>query len=140
MVAAAEAISQGRQARNDGNLPAARERYAEAARIYREQNDLLAYAHTIRHIADIYRQESNSAEARPLYEEALELYRSNLHTGLLDLANAVRPYALLKEQMGEFDSARMLWEEARHLYGSLRVDAGVSECDAHITQLRRPIS
>ena len=135
MVNATEAISQGRQARNEGNFPAAREHYAEAARIYREQDDVLAYAHTIRHIADIYRQERNSVAAKPLYEEALELYRSNLDTKLLDLANAVRPYALLNEQQGNFDLARKLWQEARHLYGSIRLDVGVSECDAHLTQL-----
>jgi tetratricopeptide (TPR) repeat protein len=66
---------------------------AVAANAYREQNDVLAYAHTIRHIADIYQQEGNSEEAKLLYEEALELYRSNLGTKLLDLANTVRPYA-----------------------------------------------
>jgi tetratricopeptide (TPR) repeat protein len=136
MVAAAEEISQGRQARNDGNFSAARAYYAEAARIYRDQNDTLAYAHTIRHIADIYQQESNLTEAKPLYEESLELYRGNLNTKLLDLANTVRPYALLNEEQGNLDLARKLWEEARHLYGSLRVDAGVSECEAHISRLK----
>jgi tetratricopeptide (TPR) repeat protein len=137
MVTAAEAISKGRQARNEGNLPVAREHYAEAAKIYREQDDVLAYAHTIRHVADIYQQECNSVEAKPLYEEALELYRSNLGTKLLDLANTVRPYALLNEEQGNFDFARKLWREARHLYGSLRLDVGVSECDAHISQLQQ---
>jgi tetratricopeptide (TPR) repeat protein len=136
MIAATEAISDGRQARNEGNFPIAREHYAKAAKIYREQNDLLAYAHTIRHIADIYRQERNSSKAKPLYEEALELYRSNLNTKLLDLANTVRPYALLNEAQGNLGLARKLWEEARILYGSLRLVAGVSECDTHISQLQ----
>jgi len=138
MVAASDFVSQGRQARNEGRFSVAREQYAEAAKIYRDQNDSLAYAHTIRHIADIYRQESNLAEAKPLYEASLEIYRSNLDTRLLDLANTVRPYALLNEEQGNVDLARKLWEEARHLYGSLRVDAGVSECDAHISQLQQP--
>jgi tetratricopeptide (TPR) repeat protein len=137
MVAATEAISQGRQARNDGKFSVARGHYAEAAKIYRDQNDSLAYAHTIRHIADIYLQESNLAEAKPLYEESLEIYRSNLDTRIIDLANIVRSYALLNEKQGYLDLARKLWEEARHLYGSLRVDAGVSECNAHISQLKK---
>jgi tetratricopeptide (TPR) repeat protein len=132
---AIEAISQGRQARDAGDFSAAREYYAKAARIYREQNDVLAYAHTVRHIADIHQQERNLAEAKPLYEEALDLYRSNLATKLLDLANTVRPYALLIEEQGNFELARRLWEEARYLYGSLRLDAGVSECDDHLTRL-----
>ena len=103
---AAEAISLGRQARKQGNFPAAREHYAEAARIYRQQGDILTYAHTIRHIADIYQQERNPAEAKPLYEEALELYRHNLDTKLLDLANTVRPYALLNEELGNCDLSK----------------------------------
>ena len=137
MSAAADAIAQGRRARHEGILPVARERYADAARIYREQNDFLAYAHAIRHVADIYVQEHNLAEAKALYEEALELYRSNLNTKLLDIANTVRPYALLNEAQGNFDLATKLWREARHLYGSLRLDVGVSECDEHLARLRQ---
>lgn len=135
MVSAAEAISAGRQARIIGDLRTARAHYAEAARIYNDQNDALAYAHTIRHIADMFQEESNLREAKPLYEESLELYRSNLNTKLLDLANTVRPYALLNEEQGNLDLARELWEEARHLYCSLRIEAGVSECEAHISRL-----
>ncbi len=136
MATAAEVIAQGRQARNDGNLAVARARYAAAAKIYRDQNDVLAYAHTIRHIADIYQQESNLVEAKPLYEESIELYRSNLSTRILDLANALRPYALLNEAQGRVETARKLWEEARQLYSSVRVEAGVSECDVHISKLQ----
>jgi len=137
MTIASEAVSQGRQAQNEGNLPLAREHYAEAARIYRGQNDSLAYAHTIRHIADIFQQERNLTDAKPLYEESLELYRGNLNTKLLDLANTVRPYAQLNEELGNLDAARELWQEARHLYNSLRLEPGVSECDAHISKLQR---
>jgi tetratricopeptide (TPR) repeat protein len=136
MPAAAEAISQGRQARNEGHLSVARAYYAEAAKIYRDQNDSLAYAHTVRHIADIYHQESNTAEAKNLYEECLELYRTNLDTKVLDLANTVRPCALLNEEQGNLALARDLWEEARHLYASIRIEAGVSECDAHLSKLQ----
>jgi tetratricopeptide (TPR) repeat protein len=135
MSAATEAIDHGRQARNEGNLPVAREFYTEAARLYREQNDSLAYAHVIRHTADIHRKERSFSEAKLLYEEALELYRSNLNTKLLDLANTVRPYAILLEMQGDRDSATKLWKEASHLYDSLRIDEGVSECDTHLSQL-----
>ncbi len=135
MVVATESVSRGHQARSEGNFAVAREHYAEAATVYREQKDMLAYAHTIRHIADIYQEESNLIEAKPLYEEALELYRSSLATKLLDLANAVRPYALLNEKLGNLHLAKILWEEASHLYRSLRIDAGVSECGAHIARL-----
>jgi tetratricopeptide (TPR) repeat protein len=98
---ASEAAAKGYQLRKEGNLPLARECYAEAAQLYRDQKDVLAYAHSIRHIADIYQQEKNPASARTLYEEALEIYRSNLGTRLLDLANTVRPYAILIEEAGD---------------------------------------
>lgn len=132
---AAEAISQGVKARKQSDLRAARAHYAIAADIYRGQDDALAYAHTIRHIADMYLDESDLVEARPLYEEALEIYRGNLQTRLLDLANTVRPFALLNEASGNLAVATQLWQEARNLYSSLRVEEGVRECDAHLTQL-----
>lgn len=134
---ALEATARGRQARNDGDFPAARKHYSEAAEAYRQANDRLAYAHAIRHIADLYQQEREPAKAKPLFQEALELYRSNLNTKLLDLANTVRPYALLLEEEGDLASARKLWEEARLLYSSLRLDEGVSECRAHLIHLQQ---
>jgi tetratricopeptide (TPR) repeat protein len=120
----------------------ARAHYGHAAEMYREQGDVLAYAHTIRHVADIWmqegktRQEGNAVDAKPLYEEALEIYRSNLDTKLLDLANTVRPCALVQEALGNTDFAMALWEEARNLYGSLRIEAGVEECGARLSKLR----
>ena len=137
MTTAAEAIAQGRQARVEGNFSGARAHYSAAAKIYHDQNDVLAYAHTIRHIADIYVEESNLAQAKPLYEESIELYRTNFSTKVLDLANALRPYALLNEAQGNLDLARKFWEEAKELYSSVRVEAGVSECEEHISKLQR---
>jgi tetratricopeptide (TPR) repeat protein len=133
---ASEAAAKGYQLRREGNLPLARECYAEAARLYRDQKDVLAYAHSIRHIADIYQEEKNPASARTLYEEALEIYRGNLATRLLDLANTVRPYAILIEGEGDSAAALALWKEARNLYGSLRLQQGVDECSHHILQLQ----
>jgi tetratricopeptide (TPR) repeat protein len=137
MYSASEAATQAYQARKDGNLSVARERYADAAKLYRELNDVLAYAHAIRHIADIYQQEHNPLPAKPLYEEALEIYRSNLETRLLDLANTVRPYALLMEEQGDTALAMKLWEEARNLYGSLRINEAVFECNRHVAHLQQ---
>ncbi len=129
---AGELIQDGRKARAEHQLAEARRLYTEAAALHREENNPLAYAHDIRHIADMFLQESQLAEAQPLYEEALELYRSNLNTKLLDLANTVRPYALLHEKLGNHETAKEHWQEARNLYASLRLEAGVNECDNHL--------
>jgi tetratricopeptide (TPR) repeat protein len=135
MVTAAEAIAKGVQARKEKDLIAARTHYAAAAELLREQGDVLAYAHAIRHIADMFLDEEDLAEAKPLFEESLEIYRGNLHTTVLDLANTVRPYALLQEMQGNVELARELWLEARNLYGSLRLDVGVAECEKHLEKL-----
>ena len=135
MPTAAESIAEGKRARAEHNLSAARAHYAKAAEIFREEENHLAYAHTIRHIADMFLDEAKHAEARPLYEEALEIYRGSLDTKLLDLANTVRPYALLNEAIGNIDLAREHWQEARNLYASLRLDIGVEECGKHLAKL-----
>jgi len=132
---AAQLIEDGRKARAEHRLEDARRLYAEAAQLYRSDKNPLACAHTIRHVADMFLNESRYAEAEPLYEEALELYRSSLNTKLLDLANTVRPFALLHEKIGNPEAARQLWQEARNLYASLRIEPGVKECDAHIAKL-----
>jgi tetratricopeptide (TPR) repeat protein len=129
---AGELIQDGRKARAERRLDEARRQYAEAAALYRDEKNPLACAHTIRHIADMFLDESRLTDAKPLYEEALELYRGNLHTKLLDLANTVRPYALLHEKLGNHETAKTLWQEARNLYASLRIEPGVSECDNHL--------
>ncbi len=136
MNALTEAVSRGRQARQEGRLFVAREHYAEAAWLSRGQGDVLSYAHAIRHIADIYQEEHNGTRALALYEEALALYRGRLDTRLLDLANTVRPYALLMEEQGKTDLAIELWDEARVLYGSLRISDGVAECERHLSDLQ----
>jgi tetratricopeptide (TPR) repeat protein len=137
MSAGSEAAAKGYQARREGNLSSAREYYADAAKLHREHGEILAYAHTIRHVADIYQQEHNPTAAKLLYEEALEIYRGNLDTKLLDLANTVRPYALLVEEQGSPALALKLWEEAKSLYSSLRIEPGVTECSKHVAHLQQ---
>lgn len=101
-------IELGRIERNRHNTGQAIELYQEAAGILRSLPNPLKVAHTIRHVGDILRQEGSLgalAEARACYEEALFTYRAHAETPNLDLANAIRGYALLKEQSGEKEGA-----------------------------------
>ncbi|HTS34656.1 MAG TPA: tetratricopeptide repeat protein [Candidatus Solibacter sp.] len=109
--------------------------YREAAQILRGGADRLGFAHTIRHLADILRHEQSYEEAASCYEEALRTYRDHHSTTPLDLANAIRGFALLKENTGAREEARSSWQEARRLYESVEVRAGVNECDARIAEL-----
>jgi len=101
--------------------------YEEAAEIYHGLNDPLKLAHTVRHVGDILREMGRFAGAAPAYSEALTIYHDHEDTQLLDLANAVRGLALLKEDLGEKAEAKALWEEAGILYAEVKVEAGVKE-------------
>jgi tetratricopeptide (TPR) repeat protein len=121
--------------RNLRDVDAAERHYREASEIYRSLENPLKAAHTIRHAADILREQKKPDQAALLYAESLEIYRMQKETPLLDLENAVRGFALLKEQTGDRTEAMNLWREARDLYELTGIEAGVSESDARISLL-----
>jgi tetratricopeptide (TPR) repeat protein len=121
----------GQIERDLGRGDAARPLYEEAVSICRDEGDALLLAHTVRHLGDIHRDARRLADAEPCYHEALALYRSH-QTNPLDLANVLRPLAILKESQGKDDEARTLWSEARDLYATAGVPIGVAECSARL--------
>lgn len=131
----ASLIGLGQTERDLKNSAAALQHYREAVDILRSGADRLRSAHTIRHLADILREEGSLELARPLYEEALEIYREQKDTQPLDMANAIRGFALLRGLAGESDEATLLWQEARKLYALLDVRAGVQESVTQIARL-----
>src|SRR5271157_3384218 len=116
---------------------AARESYEEAAALYRAEGDALKIAHSVRHLGDIHREEGRPDLAEPCYREALDLYRGHEQTPPLDLANAIRGLAILKDHSGDTEAAKSLWEEARELYASVKVEAGVAESSRRLARLTR---
>ncbi|MCX5658814.1 MAG: tetratricopeptide repeat protein [Planctomycetota bacterium] len=127
----------GQIERDLGRGEAARPLYEEAVALCRAEADPLLLAHTVRHLGDIHQDAGRLTLAEPCYHEALALYRADPGTPKLDLANAVRPLALLKEAGGNRDEARKLWAEAKSLYEATHVSAGVDECAAHLADLDR---
>lgn len=119
---------------------AARQHYEEAAAIYRAEGDALKLAHTVRHLGDIHQDQGRVDLAEPCYHEALHLYRSNEQTPPLDLANAIRGLAILKDSRHETEQAKLLWEEARDLYASAGVKEGVEESSRRLVLLARRAS
>jgi tetratricopeptide (TPR) repeat protein len=120
------------------NGAAALQCYQQAAAIYRDLADDPRFAHTIRHVGDILLEQGAIEEARPCYEEALGIYRQQATTSPLDLANAMRGFALLREQAGEREQAKALWQEARIVYEYAGVQPGVQESDVRIARLGGP--
>ena len=121
--------------RDTGNTAAAVPLYEEAVADCRAIGDRALLAHTLRHLGDVHRDLSQFAQAETCYREALSLYRASESTRPLDLANAVRPFALLKERTGQHAEARELWAEAHRLYTSVNARAGVEECASHLQKL-----
>jgi len=115
---------------------AALRHYEEAVALYRDQGDPLKLAHTIRHVADIQRHVGNHRLAEGCYDETLRIYREHPETPPLDLANALRGWALLKEAVGEIEQARTQWQEAGQLYADVHVEAGVTESKRRMELLK----
>jgi tetratricopeptide (TPR) repeat protein len=122
----------GRIERDRGELEEARSLYEEAVGVYRGLDDPLALAHTVRHLGDVHREAGRPELAGPCYDEALSLYRSHDEATPLDLANAVRSLAVLKDGTGDVAEARRLWGEAKRLYREVGVSEGVAECSARL--------
>ena len=125
----------GQIERDQNDLDAALKNYQEAVAIYRRKDDVQRLAHSIRHVADIHRHLGNSQFAESCYREALDLYRADAGTGQLDLANAIRGYAILKAQIGDGEQARLLWEEAGKLYAAVGVQEGAAESSRQLALL-----
>ena len=128
----------GQIERDLNNNDAALRLYEEAVAICREEGDALMLAHTVRHIGDIHQDARRDELAEPCYHEALSIYRSHAETLPLDLANTIRPLAILKETAGEFEEATRLWTEARDLYAAVNVSQGVAESSRRLARLQFP--
>ena len=101
----------------------------------RKVDDPLRLAHAVRHLGDAYYYARRPAQAEPCYVEALSIYRRHENRRSLDLANAIRSFAVLKDEIGAADESQRLWQEARDLYLSLNVSAGVAESAARLALL-----
>jgi tetratricopeptide (TPR) repeat protein len=110
--------------------------YEEAVSHCREIGDRMWLAHTIRHLGDANQDVDELSRAEECYREALSLYRRSRSVRLGDLANAVRPFAILKERLGDRSAAIELWTEAHELYSSIKMQAGIDESASHIEKLR----
>lgn len=124
----------GQIERDRSALDSAQRHYVAALNVSRALDDSLLIAGTARHLGDIFREIGLNEQAEPLLTEAISRYRRSLNTKVLDLANALRPLALLLASRGDASAARSLWQEARVLYSAVNVSAGTAECDAQIAK------
>jgi tetratricopeptide (TPR) repeat protein len=124
----------GESARRQRDLPAAQKYYEEASSLLRESADRMKFAHTVRHLGDVYVEMQNWPDAESCYIAALEIYRRQPAARVLDFANALRAYAVLKDKSGKRAESLALWAEAGSLYKAEGIQAGAEECDRHTSQ------
>jgi tetratricopeptide (TPR) repeat protein len=103
----------------------------------RKVDDPLRLAHTVRHLGDAYYYAGRWPLAEPCYVEALAIYRRYENRRPLDLANAIRSFAVLKDEVGAAEEAERLWQEAHDLYLSLDASAGIAESAARLALVAR---
>ena len=109
--------------------------YEEAVALCRQEGDALLLAHTVRHLGDIHQDAGRPELAEPCYVEALTIYRSEREAAPLDLANAIRPLATLKEGANEWEQSQTFWQEAKELYARANVPQGVRESSRRLALL-----
>lgn len=102
-------------------------KYKFAVAQARKVDDPLKLAHRLRHLGDAYYYAKRSAQADACYVEALSIYRDNELRQPLDLANAIRSFAVLKGESGAAEEARSLWQEAHDLYVAVSDAPDVTE-------------
>jgi tetratricopeptide (TPR) repeat protein len=112
-------------------------RWKLAVAALRNGHDRLRLAHSVRHLGGAYYYAGRAKLAEHCYIEALSIYRTRGDVRPLDLANALRGFAVLKDETGEGQEARRLWQEAHHLYLSVHATAGIAESAARLALLAR---
>jgi len=123
------------EARAAGQRAQGRQAYGDALSAARQVDDVRALAHALRHVSDMDREDGRSIDALEAAREAVALYRPWGEAAALELANALRLQALAQDDLGQPSEA--IWGEARLLFLSLKVEAGVSECDQRLPERHR---
>lgn len=126
-------IDEAKMAMDDARPADARNAYAKAAALSREQGQPLLRAHALRHLSDLDRSVGRAEMALASADQALALYQAQADSDPLDRANALRLAAMALEDLRRPRDAAKRWEAARALYAERGVEAGVAECDDRLS-------
>lgn len=125
-------LTAAREARAEGRRVEARNGYAQAAALSREEGEPLLQAHALRHLSDIDREAGQADAALAHAEQALALYRAHGGGQGADVPNSLRLKALSLDALRRREAAVVAWTEARDLYAGIGLTAGVDECEARL--------
>lgn len=108
----------------------------ESLSYYKKSKDLNKIAHSTRHIADLEYHLGNYDNSEEFYKASLKLYRENKNTNSLDMANALRGYAILLEKNKKGLEAIQIWTGAKQYYEASNIKAGINEANKKIKLLQ----
>lgn len=94
-------------------------------------------AHSLRHVADTFYSLNEIEEARSRYENVLEIYSAQEETNDVDMANALRGYALVLEKQDEKAAAVKEWSTILTIYEKYNLKSGITEAKSKIDQLEK---
>lgn len=102
---------------------------------YKKTKNQSKIAHSIRHLADVQFQLGQLNKAEKNYQLSINLYRT-IGSSHLDLANALRGFAILLEKKDKLREAKKVWEETKELYQKCDIVAGIQEADDKLENLK----
>ena len=118
-----------------GRLDVATQRYAQAVELCRRRPVSSRLPHVLRHLGMLQFRARNLLAAISCCEEAVEIRRGETDTPPLEMANTLRPLALIREAEGRSAEAAALWKEAAGLYAAAGVESGVRESRSRLAAL-----
>ena len=92
-------------------------------------------AHSTRHLADLQCHLGQHAESENNYQKAINMYKESSSLQAGNLANALRGFAIVLENLNKLNEARTTWSEVKTLYQSLGIQAGVDEASDRMDAL-----
>lgn len=107
-----------------------------AVSTYKKSKDSTKIAHSMRHLADLYLEINQLADAEVYYNKVLHIYESLKDVSHQDFANALRGYALLHEKQNKIAKAISLWEQITELYRKRNFAFGEQEGIKKVNDLK----
>jgi tetratricopeptide (TPR) repeat protein len=123
-----------------GNLPEARQRYAEAILLLRELQNPSMLAPSLRRLAYVEVRAGNFSQALTLFRESLELNRQTAHHH--GMAACLAGFAAIHLARGNFEKAAILYGCVEHQLqqsGSTLLFTDTVEYERSVAQLRREL-